>query len=142
DLDYERLSTPWLEQVVGGARDALGAPAVATVTRLRTVPVAPDFTREQPFAAPLIANQRITARDASKDVRHVELSLEGSGLVYEPGDALGVWHENPPLVVDQVLAAPRLDGETPVAADGRTATLRDWLATGREITRLTRPFLA
>ncbi len=142
DLDYERQTAPWLEQVVGGAREALGAPAVATVTRLRTVPLAPTHTREQPFAAPLLANQRITGRGATKDVRHVELSLEGSGLTYEPGDALGVWHENPPLVVEQVLAATGLDGAEPVASDGQTKSLREWLATGRELTRLTRPFLA
>jgi sulfite reductase (NADPH) flavoprotein alpha-component len=142
DLDYERLTTPWLEQVVGGAREALGAPAVATVTRLRTVPVAPEYSREQPYVAAVLANQRITGRDATKDVRHVELSLEGSGLTYEPGDALGVWHENPPLVVEQVLAATGLDGEEPVGVDGQTKPLRAWLATGRELTRLTRPFLA
>ena len=141
DLDYERLTAPWLEQVVGEAREALGAPAVATVTRLRSVPAAPEYSREQPYAAPVLANQRITGRDATKDVRHVELSLEGSGLTYEPGDALGVWHENPPLVVDQVLAATGLDGAEPVAADGQTKALREWLATGRELTRLTRPFL-
>jgi sulfite reductase (NADPH) flavoprotein alpha-component len=45
DLDYERLTAPWLEQVVGGARDALGAPAVATVTRLRSVPAVPEYSR-------------------------------------------------------------------------------------------------
>ncbi len=142
DLDYERLASPWVEQVVGGAREALGAPATATVTRLRTVPAAPAYTREQPFAATVLANQRITGRGASKDVRHVELSLEGSGLTYEPGDALGVWHENPALVVEQVLAAAQLDGTESVAADGQTKSLRDWLASGRELTRLTRPFLA
>lgn len=141
DLDYERLTVPWLEQVVGEAREALGAPAVATVTRLRSVPAAPEYSREQPYAASVLANQRITGRDATKDVRHVELSLEGSALTYEPGDALGVWHENPPLVVDQVLAATGLDGAEPVAADGQTKALREWLATGRELTRLTRPFL-
>ena len=141
DLDYERLTTPWLEQVVGEAREALGAPAVATVTRLRSVPAAPQYSREQPYTAVVLANQRITGRDATKDVRHVELALEGSGLSYEPGDALGVWHENPPLVVDQVLAATGLDGAEPVGLDGHTKSLRDWLATGRELTRLTRPFL-
>ena len=141
DLDFERLTAPWLEQVVGGARDALGAPAVATVTRLRTVPAEPTYTREQPFAAPVLANQRITGRGATKDVRHVELSLEGSGLGYEPGDALGVWHENPPLVVEQVLAAVGLAGAEPVTADGQSKPLAEWLATGRELTRLTRPFL-
>ena len=141
DLDYERLTAPWLEQVVTGAREALGAPAVATVTRLRTVPAAPTHSREQPFAAPVLANQRITGRGATKDVRHLELSLEGSGLEYEPGDALGVWHENPSLVVDQVIAATALDGAELVTVDGQAKPLGEWLTTSRELTRLTRPFL-
>ena len=141
DVDFERLAAPWLDQVVTGARDAVGGPQVATVTRLRSVPTAPLYDREQPFEARVVANQRITGSAGSKDVRHIEISLEGSGLKYKPGDALGVWHENPPLVVDAVLGALRLPGELPVALDGVTRTLRDWLAREREITRLTRPFL-
>ena len=66
------------------------------------------WTRDNPFAAPLLANQRITARAAArKDIRHIELSLEGSGLAYEPGDALGVWPVNPPTLVDDILAHAR-----------------------------------
>ena len=141
DVDYETLATPWLDRVVTGARESLGAPAVATVTRLRTAPAAPQYSRERPYFAELIANQRITARDATKDVRHVELDLAGAGLTYSPGDALGVWHENPREVVDGVLAAARLDGEQAVELEGQAKPLREWLATGREITRLTRPFL-
>ena len=142
DVDYDTLATPWLERVVGTARETLGAPQVATVTRLRTAPVAPQFSREQPFAAEVIANQRITASGATKDVRHVELALEGSGLTYAPGDALGVWHENPAPVIDDVLKAVRLDGSEPVEFDGQSKPLRDWLGFNREVTRVTRPFLA
>jgi sulfite reductase (NADPH) flavoprotein alpha-component len=141
DVDFERLAAPWLDHVVTGARDAVGGPQVATVTRLRSVPTAPLYDREQPLEARVLANQRITGRDGSKDVRHIEISLEGSGLKYQPGDALGVWHENPPLVVDAVLGALRLPGDSPVTLDGATRTLREWLAREREITRLTRPFL-
>jgi sulfite reductase (NADPH) flavoprotein alpha-component len=141
DVDFERLAAPWLDQVVTGARDAIGGSQVATVTRLRSVPPAPAFDREQPFQARVVANERITGRGASKDVRHVELSLEGSGLRYQPGDALGVWHENPPQVVEAVLAALGLPGTAPVTLDSATRTLRDWLSSQREITRLTRPFL-
>ena len=141
DLDYERLVTPWLEQVVAGARDALGTAPAANVTRLRSVPATPRYSREQPFLATILANDRITGRGASKDVRHIELSLEGSGLEYEPGDALGVWHENPAAVVDAVLAAIGASGKEPVAVDGEQRILREWLARGREITRLTKPFL-
>ena len=49
-------------------------------------------------------------RASDKDVRHLELSLQGSGLAYEPGDALGVWPRNPDALVDAVLATLRLDG--------------------------------
>ena len=142
DVDYERQAGPWLEQLVASARDSLGTQQFANVTRLRPVPAAPLFSREQPFVAKVVGNQRITGRLATKDVRHVEISLEGSGLSYEPGDALGVWHDNPKAVVDAVLAALGHGGEEIVTADGRSASLREWLATGREITRLTRPFLA
>jgi sulfite reductase (NADPH) flavoprotein alpha-component len=141
DVDYERNVSPWLEQVVGGAREALGGSQGATVTRLRTVPAAPLHSREQPFAAAVLANDRITGRGASKDVRHIELSLEGSGLRYEPGDALGVWHDNPPEVVDGVLAVLGVPADHPVTIEGRTLPLGDWLARERELTRLTRPFL-
>jgi sulfite reductase (NADPH) flavoprotein alpha-component len=144
DVDYERLATPWLEQVVGGAREALGALGglpPANVTRLRSVPPPPRYGRESPYTATVLANDRITGRDATRDVRHVEISLAGPGLSYRPGDALGVWHENPPAVVDAVLAALGADGTAAVTADGRSQSLRDWLGRDREITRLTRPFL-
>jgi sulfite reductase (NADPH) flavoprotein alpha-component len=142
DVDYERLAAPWLERVVSAATDALGGPQVATVTRLRTVPEAPRYDRAHPFTAPVLANQRITGRNATKDVRHLEISLEGSGVAYEPGDSLGVWHDNPPPAVDAVLAALGRSGEESISVDGRTKSLREWLARDREITRLTRPFLA
>ena len=141
DLDFERLVTPWLDQVVTGARESLGTATAANVTPLRSVPATPRYSREQPFLATILANDRITGRGASKDVRHIELSLEGSGLDYEPGDALGVWHENPAAVVDTVLAALGASGDEPATVDGEQRTLRAWLAQGREITRLTKPFL-
>ena len=143
DVDYDTLANPWVERVVTGAREKLGAlPQVASVTRLRTAPVAPQFSRDEPYTAEVLANQRITARGATKDVRHVELALEGSGLDYQPGDALGVWHENPVPVVDEVLQSLGFDGAEGVELDGQSKSLREWLTISREITRLTRPFLA
>ena len=70
-------------------------------------------------------------------MRHLELSLEGSGLAYQPGDALGLWPRNAPALVDAVLAELRLDADT--AVDG--LPLRTWLTEKRELTKLARPFL-
>jgi sulfite reductase (NADPH) flavoprotein alpha-component len=52
-----------------------------------------------------------------------------------------VWHDNPASVVDGVLAALGAAGDAVATADGETKTIREWLARGREITRLTKPFL-
>ncbi len=146
DVDIETVATPWLQNVLGLAREALkpATARVATITPLRTHHAAPgsEWSRERPFAAALLASQRIVARDSARDVRHVELTLEDSGLVYEPGDALGVWPSNPTWLVDAILATLQLDGDTLVSHDGRSLPLRTWLLRERELTRLTRPFVA
>ena len=150
DLDVERTAKPWLEQALGAAREALKSnvpaanlpnPTLATVTPLRPVAV-PVWSREKPFAAEVIANQRLTVRGSEKDIRHFEISLEGSGLNYEPGDSLGVWPRNPPALVDQALDLLRLDGNAPVGHEETTQPLRLWLTEHRELTKLTRPFVA
>ena len=144
DVDVEAVAGPWSEQVLARAREALqaAAPAAVRAVPLHAVPAPPAHDRDRPFAAAVLANQRIVSRDSAREVRHVELSLEGSGLRYEPGDALGVWPRNPPALVAQWLEALRLDGDEPVAWQGRTLPLAQWLERERELTRLTRGWLA
>jgi sulfite reductase (NADPH) flavoprotein alpha-component len=143
DLDIDSVATPWLDHALAAAKESLQPQALlATVTSLRPGTPTPSlWTRDNPFAAELLVNQRITGRGSDKDIRHVELSLEGSGLRYEPGDALGVWPVNPPKLVDAVLAALGLHGESVVNHSGQSLPLRRWLGEKRELTRLSRPFV-
>ncbi|WP_231120477.1 assimilatory sulfite reductase (NADPH) flavoprotein subunit [Cognatilysobacter tabacisoli] len=144
DLDVETPAGPWIEQLLTQARDALrpGTPP-ASVTPLRPhVASVAVHRRDQPFHAQVLANQRITGRGSDRDVRHVELSLDGAGLHYEPGDALGVWPVNPPALVEAVLDKLGLDGNAAVAHAGDTLPLCEWLSRRRELTRLSRPFVA
>ena len=144
DLDIDSVATPWLEHALAAAKESLPPQApLATVTSLRPfVATSSTWTRDNPFAAVLLVNQRITGRDSDKDIRHVELSLEDSGLRYEPGDALGVWPINPPKLVDAVLAALGMQGESVVSHGEQSMPLRQWLGEKRELTRLSRPFVA
>ncbi len=143
DVDIDAVARPWLETVVNLASHELSAPAVRdNVTRLRPAPSAPKVSRAQPFAAKVLANQRITGRDSDRDTRHVELFLEGSGLDYEPGDSIGVWPSNPPQLVEEVLRTLRLHGDEPVEHAGESHALGSWLERRRELTRLDRGFLA
>ncbi|HZI05579.1 MAG TPA: sulfite reductase flavoprotein subunit alpha, partial [Archangium sp.] len=124
DVDFEPVAEPWLGQALEHAKKELTpAPSLATITPLRSVPVTPTFSRENPYPALVLTNQRITGRGALKDVRHLELSLEGSGLRYEPGDALGVVPRNPPELVEALLSELRLEGATQVTREGRTLSL-------------------
>ncbi|MDY7225689.1 assimilatory sulfite reductase (NADPH) flavoprotein subunit [Hyalangium rubrum] len=142
DVDFEPVAKGWIDQAVNHATETLKARATTNVVTLpRSAPPAPTFSREAPYAAELLANQRITGRGALKDVRHIEVSLGDSGLSYEPGDSLGVWPHNPPELVAEFLAELKLQGEAEVSRDGRTLPLRLWLSEELELTKLSRPFL-
>lgn len=143
DVDFEPVAKGWLDQAFAKAKEALEPQAapIAAVVPLRSAATAATFSKEAPFAAEVLVNQRITGRGALKDVRHLELSLEGSGLEYAPGDALGVWPHNPPELVDAFLSELKLDGGTEVKRDGRSLPLAKWLGEELELTKLNRPFL-
>ena len=142
DVDVETVAAPWLRSAIESAREQLHSSAPrATVTALRAVRPPIAWNRDRPFAAEVLVDQRISASGSAKDIRHVELSLRDSGLLYEPGDSLGVWPSNPPELVAAILDSLRLDGQTAVTHDGQTLPLRDWLIEKREITRLARPFV-
>ncbi|MEI7037029.1 assimilatory sulfite reductase (NADPH) flavoprotein subunit [Fulvimonas yonginensis] len=143
DVDVDAVAVPWSTQALEQARKALGRPepVLAHTATVHALPTR-SHSREQPFAATVLANQRIVARDCERAVHHLELSLQGSGLRYAAGDALGVWPANPPALVAQWLQTLRLDGAQEVAHDGRRLPLAQWLGRERELTRLTRAFVA
>ena len=75
----------------------------------------------QPVPARLLANQPLNAPGSAKDTRHVVFDLDGSGLTYKAGDALGVIPENCPDTVGWLLEALDASGAEAVAApDGST----------------------
>ena len=142
DVDIDAKAGPWLEQAVASARAETGtaAPRLSVVTPLRPAP-SQAATREQPAEVELLVNQRITARGADRDVRHVELALPQQRFEYEAGDSLGIWVENAANAVERTLELARLDPAVAVTIDGTTHSLRTWLTQRREVTRLARPLI-
>ncbi|MEA3187931.1 MAG: sulfite reductase flavoprotein alpha-component, partial [Chthoniobacter sp.] len=100
------------------------------------------FSRKNPFPATLLTNRKLTADSSAKETRHFEISLEGSGLTYEVGDALGVFPTNCPALVEDILRALNCDGEEAVPApDGGEVPLRIALERHYEITKAPAPLL-
>ncbi len=135
DLDFETTAPPWFETTLAEARPLL-APVAQPRPQLRAV-TAPSYDRARPFQAEVLVNQRITAGDSSKTVHHLELSLEGSGLRYEPGDSLGIVATNPPLLVAELLDVLGIEPQADV--DG--ATVSERLREEFEITVASRSFV-
>jgi len=139
DLDYDEAASEWSQSVVAQLSRALQASP--KMPHLRAVESTAGFDKQNPFSAEVLVSQKITGANSSKDVRHIELSLEGSGLQYEPGDSLAVIAENPPTLVDEFLTALQLDPAASVTAHGVTTTLRETLSQKLEITAANLAFL-
>ncbi|MDZ5601819.1 bifunctional nitrate reductase/sulfite reductase flavoprotein subunit alpha [Pseudomonas sp. RP23018S] len=95
------------------------------------------YTRAQPLRTTLLSNRLLNAEGAEKETRHLAFDLNGHHFPYHAGDALGVWPVNAPGLVDEVLAAMGLDGDSPVALDQQPPMpLRRALTEHLEIARI------
>ena len=140
DVDYEDQATAW----IGGAVDAFepelkaqsqGSAQVIPMAGFGAAPAQSQYTKQNPFAAELSVVQKITGRDSTKDVRHIEISLEGSDITYLPGDSLGVYFLNDEALVDETLASLNIDGATEITLGEETLSIRTALIEKLELTQ-------
>ena len=139
DVEFEQPAVAWSKDVLGllaEQQDQAPAQPLASVTPINGQ-VLSKYNRSHPFAAEILANQKITSRHASKDVRHIELSLAGSELTYQPGDALGVWFSNDPAVVEGIIRGLGLSADAKVEFNGQQGSLAEVLREHVELSLLT-----
>ena len=137
DVEYQPAAQAWRERIVEvlksrapASSGAIPQTALGAVNDITSTP----YTKEAPLVASLSVNQKITGRNSQKDVRHLEIDLGDSGLRYQPGDALGVWYQNDPALVEELVGLLWLNGDEPVEVDGKTLALRDALQWHFELT--------
>lgn len=136
DVEYQAAASEWRARVVDvlKSRAPVAAPsqsvATGAVNDIHTSP----YTKDAPLIATLSVNQKITGRNSEKDVRHIEIDLGDSGLRYQPGDALGVWYQNDPALVKELVELLWLKGDEPVTVDGKTLPLAEALEWHFELT--------
>jgi sulfite reductase (NADPH) flavoprotein alpha-component len=133
DVDYEVAAKSWVD----GLWDKLGSsagqasrlspssPNGAAHTNGEATTISPAFGKANPVPARLLKNVLLNQPGSGKEVRHYEISLAGSGLTYDVGDALGVVPVNCPELVDEVLGAMNCKGDEPVESGDRILSLRE-----------------
>ncbi|MCS0388276.1 assimilatory sulfite reductase (NADPH) flavoprotein subunit [Vibrio diabolicus] len=137
DVDYEASAAEWRKNALGKVKDTLSSGTEADVVQLPVSQAATahsPYNKQNPYTATLLTSQKITGRDSGKDVRHIEIDLEGSGLTYQPGDALGVWFENSSELANAILGKVGLSGVETVEVDGESLSIHSALVSKYEIT--------
>ena len=129
DVDYEEAFQKWL----AGALDAFPSAAAATVAApVTAAPASQVYDKKNPYEAEILDKIVLNGTGSDKETLHVEISLEGSGLTYEPGDSLGIYPENRATDIEAVLAATGLTANAKLGEQ----TLADALKTDFDITTL------
>ena len=136
DVDYDQVTGPWIESALIEVEKTLekGGVASAPAPSLASAASANKYDKQNPFSASLLVSQKITGEQSAKDVRHIEIDLEGSDLTYTAGDALGVWFKNDDALVAQIIAKLNLDASIEVNVDDKTISLTDALIEFYELT--------
>jgi sulfite reductase (NADPH) flavoprotein alpha-component len=139
DLDFAKQAAEWTEKSLAKLAPA-DAPASNTVVHVDFKgaaqdfdPGEPEFTAENPLEAEISALVNLNGTGSTRETWHVELAFDNPGFVYNPGDAIGVLPSNDPAVVDELLHAVGLAGDTALAQK---------LTNDLDITALTRPAVA
>lgn len=146
DLDYDEPVAEWFGQVISalnGAQNAAGIADAAVQAAESAESLESGFSRNHPFHAEVLENLNLNGRGSDRETRHLELSLAGSNITFEPGDSLGVYPENHPQLVEEIIAAMgwTADERVPLNKKGEEGTLQEALLRHYEITVLTKPLL-
>jgi len=154
DVDFESQASEWREQALQrfselSRKDQEDQPvnpansvqslAVASPASDKTP--AGNWTRDNPFEAEVLASQPLTVSPSNKQVHHVELSIEGSGIQYQAGDSVGIWTDNAPELVEEILEQTGLSADEVVDRLGDKRPLGEWLSQKLELTQISRPFI-
>jgi sulfite reductase (NADPH) flavoprotein alpha-component len=147
DVDFEDAAEAWQRSVLQAFKQTAGGnagPGEKPDVKVNGVvqEARPAYSRKNPFAATILEKVNLNGQGSSKETVHLELSLENSGLTYEPGDALGVYGTNAAALVAGVLQAAHLSGNEQVEGHNGLKPLKEALTYDYELSPLSSVSLA
>jgi len=142
DVDFEAPYEEWLKGVLPALNKAAGGagakqPEAVTAAPRQAPAKTEPYGRKNPFPSELTERILLNGTGSAKEIYHFEFSLENSGIIYEPGDALGVVPCNDPTVVDAILQKAEIDPKAQVESKSGEKSIRQALIEDYEITVLT-----
>lgn len=143
DVDYDADAKAWSDTIITKVKALLGSESTASnVVAMPTAGAVSEYTKQTPYAAELSLSQKITGRDSTKDVRHIEIDLAESGITYQAGDALGVWFENDTALVTELITTLNLSADEKVEIAGASLSFAEALTSTLEVTQTAVSFIS
>ena len=62
-----------------------------------------NWNKQNPYLAKITSKKLLSGKQSNKEVYHYEISLGDSGIIYQPGDSLGIFPVNNNILVRAVL---------------------------------------
>lgn len=141
DVDYDDDFEAWKKSALS-ALEAEAKPAtIANASFPATATATVKYSRKNPYPSELLERTMLNGEGSAKETIHLEFNLEGSGLAYEAGDALAVIPHNAEDVVNDIIAANKLDADATVLIKEQEYTLRDALTSQLDVTAISLPVL-
>ena len=140
--DFEESADQWLDRFISALAQPVAAEEPVTVlaasvasTDLSSSSV---YSKASPFSTLLVGNRLLSLPGSGKEVRQFAFDTRDGELVYQAGDALGVWPANSTALVGEWLALTGADPAEPIdVGDGPRLPLAEALRTRLDITRIT-----
>ena len=138
DVDFDDDAEAWIASSIATLKEILPSAPAPTVAPISFTTLAKEvkYTRKKPLRTKLVTNQKITGRYSEKDIRHIEIDLEESGLIYQAGDSLGVWFKNSTELVEGLLEKTGINPTDTVKMNDENKTIQTVLEQTYELTQL------
>ncbi len=128
DLDFDKPAAEWIKNTLKALTPASTDNVVAVDFAARAVEDdEDDEPSREPKVVEVVDHVNLNSSRSDKETIHLALEFEDGAPAYEPGDALEIYPENDPALVDEILAATGLTGDD---------ALRQALLAERDITTL------
>ena len=153
DVDFEPEWQKWVDKAI----PAMAAIQISIETEVATqeapsVEVVPkatsnkaevksEWSAKNPYYTNIIENYVLNGEGSKKETRHIVFELGDSGLDYKVGDALGVVPENPPHIVEELIAVQGWDRDQIVTTHNGERTLYEALKKDFEVHLASKKFV-
>ncbi len=152
-LTLNRSGTKWVDKAIPAmaaiqisietkvaAQEAPSVEVVAKATSTKAEAKS-GWSAKNPYYTNIIENYVLNGEGSKKETRHIVFELGDSGLDYKVGDALGVVPENPPHIVEELIAVQGWDRDQIVTTHNGERTLYEALKKDFEVHLASKKFV-